>query len=327
MVAICIVLVIVCVLLIVYIYSLKKQVSNIGRELKITRQKEYNRQLKIALFDDDIEKMAVEINNNLDYQKQMKLEAEKSRRQLKQSVSDIAHDLRTPLTVVKGNLFILEKEEHLSSRGKESLRISIEKTDALKNMVDDFFELSVFESDSSLTVLEKVDATAYITQFVIDNEAVIRQHGLSPRLKLPEKSVFIKADKMLLTRMCNNLLNNVFKYAKDEFTLELGSYIGKWDFEAETLSDTYLEKDKLAKERDVEIAEIIFSNKVLSDKDFDVNMLFDRTYRGDKARPSGGAGLGLYIVKLLAHKQGAKVSATMNGDSLSIKMEFPVEFN
>ncbi len=328
---ICIVLAVLCIVLLVYILAMKKQADNIRAELEATRNENYNRQLRISLFDNNVSQMVSEINRNLDHQKAVKLEAEASKEQLKQSVSDIAHDLRTPLTVIKGNLFMLDKEEGLSKRGRESLRISMEKTDALKEMVDDFFELSVLESDLSAVKLEKIDATAFIAQFVIDNETVIRQHGLNPSLKLPEKSIFIKADEKLLMRMCNNLLNNVLKYAKDEFSVELRNScfcgvqhqgdVGSAQTEVERMhgagrwhdNDLY---DKKTADKDT--VEIIFSNKIAQDMDFDVNMLFDRTYRGDKARPSGGAGLGLYIVKLLAEKQGAKVSADNKDGKLNI---------
>lgn len=302
MLIVCIVLSVVCFILIFYICILKKQADIIGKELKATRQDDYNRQLKITLIDNDLEKMTSEINNNLDYQKMLKLEADKSRRQLKQSVSDIAHDLRTPLTVVKGNLFMLSKEQGLSEHGRESLRISMEKTDALKEMVDDFFELSVLESDLSSAELKKIDATTFIAQFVIDNETVIRQHGLTPKLILPEKSVFVRADEMLITRMFNNLLNNVLKYAKEGFVLKL-----------------------LENSHENDTVRISFSNKIDRENDFDAEKLFERTYRGNLARPSGGAGLGLYIVKLLAEKQGAAVSANIEEDNLEINIDFKKE--
>ena len=67
---------------------------------------------------------------------------------------------------------------------------------------------------------------------------------------------------------------------------------------------------------------IVFSNNIPIDSTFDVTQLFDRTYRGDKARPSGGAGLGLYIVKLLAEKQGAQVAAEIKEGVLLISISF-----
>ena len=298
LIIISIVLSIICVVLFCIIILYKKQADTMSKELKKTRDESYNRQLMITLFDGDMERLAAEVNNNLDYQKMLKLEADRSRRQLKQSVSDIAHDLRTPLTVVKGNLFMLSKEKGLSEHGRESLRISMEKTDALKEMVDDFFELSVLESDSSAAKLEQIDVTSFITQYVIDNETVIRQQRLTPKLILPEKSVFIMADEMLLTRMCNNLLNNIIKYAKDEFTVELND------------------------DNEDSAVRLMFSNGISKDKELDVDRLFDRAYKGDKERPTGGAGLGLYIVKILADKQGAKVSAKMLEGRLCIMVEF-----
>lgn len=194
----------------------------------------------------------------------------------------------------------MSKEENLSERGRESLRVSMEKTDALKEMVDDFFELSVLESDSSAAELKRIDITAFIAQFVIDNESVIRQQGLTPKLIIPEKSVFIMADEKLLTRICNNLLNNIIKYAKDEFAVKL------------------LDKDD---DGDY-TAKLVFSNRISSEEELDIDRMFDRTYKGDKARPSGGAGLGLYIVRLLADKQGAKVFAKIIEDRLYIMVEF-----
>ena len=108
---ICIVLAVLGIVLLVYILAMKKQADNIMAELEATRNENYNRQLRISLFDNNVSQMVSEINRNLDHQKAVKLEAEASKEQLKQSVSDIAHDLRTPLTVIKGNLFMLDKEE------------------------------------------------------------------------------------------------------------------------------------------------------------------------------------------------------------------------
>ena len=310
---VCIVLAIICIILLVYIYAMKRQARSIGAELGKTRRISYNRQITVSLFDKSQNELATEINRNLDYQKSMKLEAERSKEQLKQSISDIAHDLRTPLTVVKGNLQMLEREETLSERGREYLRISMERTDSLREMVDDFFEMSVLESDAEAVDLKRIDATAFLMQFVIDNEAVIRDRGLTPKIDLPEKSIFIKADEMLLRRMCNNLLNNVLKYAENEFEIALRC-------------DSMLEQEKVdispdMNDKDYRVS-IVFSNSIPTDSTFDVTQLFDRTYRGDKARPSGGAGLGLYIVKLLADKQGADVSACIEGDMLYMEMKF-----
>ncbi len=295
LILLCIALLAVCGVLVGRLLTIKQQLRVIREELIRTRDKSYNRQITVALVDNDLSEMTSTINENLDYQKTLKYETQQAERTIKQSVSDIAHDLRTPLTVIKGNLQMLEREEQLSDKGREYLRICGEKSDAMKSMADEFFELSLLESDTSAATLSKINATNMLMQFIVDNEAVIRGQSLEPDIQFPEKSVFILADEQLLIRMLSNLLNNVVKYATDEFTIRV---IG-------------------GEER----CSIVFSNAV-GDRGIDPELLFQRTYMGDKARSGNGAGLGLYIVKLLAEKQQAIAKASVENGILSIDISF-----
>ncbi len=292
----CIVLFLLCVWLVVYIFRLKAGMKDIKNELILTRDKEYNRQLTVDLMDDNLSEMTAEMNRNLDYQKKLKEKSEAAELSLKQSVSDIAHDLRTPLTVISGNLQMLKKECELSPAAMEYIRASEDRCRALKVMADDFFELSVLESDYSAATLEKVSFTNELMQFIVDNEAVIRANNLEPEVVFPEKTVFIMADRVLLSRMLGNLLNNVIKYAKDSFSLVLSE--------------------------NKEECIVTFSNQIDGERVIDTTQLFERTYRADKARSGSGAGLGLYIVKLLAEKQNAKVFAKVENNILSIGVNF-----
>ena len=176
------------VFLVMRLLLLKKDLKQIREELIKTREDDYNRSIRVSLTDGDMEILASEINRNLEHQKDLKLEAQRSRKQLQQSISDIAHDLRTPLTVVKGNLQMLEKEA-LSEEGRERLRISERKAETLKGMVDEFFELSVLESDSKPVELSKLDLMEFLPEFIVENETLIRQHGLTPNISLPEQSL------------------------------------------------------------------------------------------------------------------------------------------
>lgn len=290
-VVISIILVIMCTALSIHLLSLKSEMRKLKKELALTRDKGYNRQLTVTLIDKDFSALATEMNKNLDYQKQMKLQTERAERSLKQSVSDIAHDLRTPLTVIKGNLQMLEQEEKLSERGMGYLRVCEEKSEAMKQMADEFFELSVLESDSTEVVMSRVNITNLLMQFIADNEAVIRSCRLTPDVIFSEKTVFAQADEQLLMRMLSNLLSNIVKYAESEFAIVLEATESKCG--------------------------ITFSNPVNS-INIDTEHLFDRTYRADKSRQGTSAGLGLYIVKLLAEKQGAEVTATVENSVLKI---------
>ena len=286
----------ICLILLIWILVIKKNVRETRDELRKTKEEDYNRQLRVSLMDKDVESLVAEINSNLEYQKSLKLEEEKSRRQLEQSISDIAHDLRTPLTVVKGNLQMLEKE-NLSESGREYLNISSRKATTLKGMVDEFFELSVLESDSKPVELCKLDAIGFLSEFVIENETLIRDKNLTPEISFPEKSVFIQANREMLSRVFSNLISNILKYAKDSFELSV--------FEEES-SDKPHQK----------VCRIRIGNNVEDPASIDIEHIFDRTYRADKARSDGSAGLGLYIAKLLTEKQKGSINATLEDSKL-----------
>ena len=290
-----IILFIAVIILSLRLFLLRRNIRSISKELENTLSPDYNRQLKIDLSDHELNNLAVIINKNLDEQKKLKLKEERSRRQLEQSVADIAHDLRTPLTVVKGNLQLLNSES-LSEKGRQYLDVSTKKTEALKNMVDEFFELSVLESDPTPARLETIDLTAFLTEFLIDHEELIRSHSLEPEIQLPGKEITVRANREMLQRVFENLISNILKYANDSFFIKLADN-----------------------------GTITVGNKLKDGVYIDTDHIFDRTYRADKARSSGSAGLGLYIAKLLMEKQNGTITASDNAAILSFRLEFTNE--
>lgn len=297
-----IVLCIICLAEAIHMGIVKREMRRARRELELTREKGYNRQITVTLLNRDLEALVAAMNRNLDYQKQLKYEAEQSEKRLRQSVSDIAHDLRTPLTVIKGNLQMMEQKGNVPEDTMGYLRTCQKKCDTLKDMVDEFFEMSVLESDSGSAELMQVNITNLLMQFIVDHEAVIREKGLVPDINLPEKSVIIHADPQMVTRMLSNLLGNVLKYAKDSFGIRVD----------------------IIDEKDSSHLRIAFENRIMQGDEPDVAHLFDRTYQGNRARTASGAGLGLYIVKLLADKQGAEVFAVTKDKVLSVGIIFPM---
>lgn len=310
-------LAVICISLLIYMIRMKRELRNIKNELELTVDKTYNRQVSVDLFDKDLSGMTVQLNKNLDYQKQLKLETEKAEKGIRQSVSDIAHDLRTPLTVIKGNLQMLCMEENLSARGSQYVEMCVQKTDEMREMADDFFQLSVLESDLEAVALKRVDMTEQLLQFLVAQEAVIRTKGLEPQINFPEKSIFVLADEKQLTRIFSNLLNNVLRHAKgDTFQIILEETVVTG---AGSKPETPAGGTEAA---GVKECVVTFVNEVDSPETLDTGALFERTYRGDKARRGNGAGLGLYIVKLLAQKQKARVKAQIKENTLSLSVIF-----
>ena len=293
--AVFVILLLLIAFLLIKLIVVKSNLKKMREELQRTKEDSYNRNLRVTLLDRDLERLAAEINENIDYQKKLKLQTEQSKKQLEQSISDIAHDLRTPLTVIKGNLQLLETED-LSPKGKNYLDISSKKAEVLKSMVDEFFELSVLESDSKPVELTKIDIIPFLSEFIIENETLIREGNLTPQIDFPEKSVFIQANASLLNRVFNNLTGNIEKYSKGDLIL--------------SVSDS---EDGCV---------IRMGNSVENRDEIDLEHIFDRTYRADKARRDGSAGLGLYIAKLLMEKQKGSISACFEEDKLLFDLKF-----
>ena len=288
-----IILAILSVFLLITLLVIKRNIRNVTDELKKNRDTGYDRQIRVALIDKDIEQLAKELNHNLDHQKELKHKEEAAKKQLEQSISDIAHDLRTPLTVIKGNLQRLS-EETLSPEGRQYLDVSSRKAETLKGMVDEFFELSVLESDTQEAALGQLDIVSFLAQFIIDHETLIREKGLTPDISFPERSVFVEANEEMLNRVFSNLLANICKYAKDSFSISVSPEDGT----------------------------VTVGNKISSPDEIDVEHIFDRTYRADKARREGSAGLGLYIAKLLMEKQKGHIKADVENGRIRFMLNF-----
>ena len=287
-----IILSLICIVLFSYLVMLKRQIRNIVDELKSNRQESYNKQIRVQLFDRDLTELAKECNYNLDYQTQCKRRAKHQEQVTRQSISDIAHDLRTPLTVVKGNLQLLKQGGTLDEKEQQYLQVCEAKTEELKYMVDDFFELSMLESDDFKVELAAVNLTTLLLNVILEHEILIRENGLQPNIDLPEKTLLVQGNPQLLERIFGNLLGNIFKYAREEFSVRLMD-------EAQSCI-------------------VEFANPVSNSHSIDVIHLFDRTYMADASRSKPGTGLGLYIVKVLAGKQGAEVSARIEKEQLVI---------
>ena len=292
MIAAIVILWFICAGLLIYILIMKHQLRVMRRELKRTAEFDYDRHLMISLFDKDINDLAGEINTSIDHQKKLKMETEQAELSLRQSVSDIAHDLRTPLAVIKGDLQLILRDDGISENCRGYAGICLEKTERLKEMCDEFFELAVLESESGTVDVGKINLTNLLMSFIAENEGMIRLSGLEPEISLPHKTVFVHGDTQLVGRMLGNLLGNVLKYSHEFFTLTL-----------------------------TEDGCLTISNPISMNIP-EPERLFERTYRADRARGGKGAGLGLYIVKLLAQKQGAEVSADVKDDMLSVRIKF-----
>ncbi|WPC44286.1 sensor histidine kinase [Clostridium sp. JS66] len=282
------------ILLISYVFHLKAQIRSIGKQLENILEGKTEKKIDISLLDRDIEYLAGNINRNINFQKQLRIEVLRDEQKLKDSIANISHDLRTPLTSIMGYLQLLEKSE-LSEKQREKINILKKKSETLQNLVTSFFEITVIENNNIHINLEKVNLNNFLSDALLQNIVSFKEAGIEPIFDLPNTTIFIEADKMVLQRIVQNLISNILKYGS--------SYV----------------KISLTGKENVELS---FANKVKDPEKIDVNLLFEKFYIADRSRSSGSTGLGLSIVKLLAEKINAKAYAEIEEDILTLKIVF-----
>lgn len=279
---------------------MRREIRSMSRQLEDLSAGRSEKKISLTLVDARLNKLATQINENMELQKQLRIDARKSEQRLKDSIAGVSHDLRTPLTAIIGYIQMLERSG-LNGEQQEKATIILKKANAMRELVESFFELSVIESGQSELAEEAVNFTNIVSEAVVDFIPRFEAAELEPDVDLGNKSLYIAGDTTALGRIVQNLLSNALKYTAGRVKVAL-------------------------EERDGEII-LTVVNEVRPDTPPDMERIFERFYTGDDCRNSGSAGLGLYIVKLLAEKMQGAVSASLENKMLSVYVVFQEEKN
>ena len=269
--------------------SLKKQLRKIEKQI-------YSKErVNITLNDKDVERLAETINTTMQVQKQLRIDIMNRDERLKQNISDIAHDLRTPLASIRGYITLLKN--CTEQEKKEYLNIIERKSEELNLLINNFYEVSLYDNSSLEIQTTSIDIVQIIMEIVISNYSLIKNNEIEINNRLPEKQIKIYGEEIICKRIIQNLISNSIKYSTGYISIELD------EFDNEVI--------------------FIIRNSVLDLKKSELEHLFERFYTVDKSRNSSGSGLGLYIVKLLLEKIGGEVKVvSLEGDILSISIMF-----
>ena len=282
-----IVLIILVLFLLVRLILIKKELRRVTTAMKDNPGHE---QMNMDFVDRDLQKMIAEVNNL--YAEILKIcaESKADENKLKESVSVISHDMRTPLTSIIGYLQVAVRSDD-NDEIKDSVRIALERARYLNELVNDFFELSLIESDQVDIRIESVNLSGIICEEILAESPQIDRKGLEPVFAQQDKDFYVKADAQKLTRVIQNLISNAVKYSghRLEFTIE---ECGDGTTVLKIITDA--------------------SEKIDTDK------IFDRFYQNDSSRTKGGVGLGLYICRSFVEMMDGSISAKQEGKVFEI---------
>ena len=296
----------------------KNDIRQLGRRLSEIIQSDTNAQLTTQTFDKDIAALTQSANALLaksrhDYVKALRLEAD-----LKRAISNISHDLRTPLTSAKGYLQMLEgqaanaarqKTAHLtpSSRDENNplscpseeikdisvryLNIIRGRLDTLASLMNNLFAFSrAMEENISI---KQVNIGNILRDALTDSYAELENKGFTVESSIPDTPVYCSSDEDALKRVFQNLIKNAYVHGKKYLRVRL--------------------KDNI-----IEIA-----NKANGLNELDISRIFDRFYTADAARTHKRTGLGLAIAKELTERMGGTISALQEDDMLVVRICLP----
>ena len=286
---ICGVLAVVVVILAIKIRILQKSMDEICFCLSEHLSSDTNQLITVSSSDKHVRHLASEIARQLAELRRQRRQYINGDRELKEAVTNISHDLRTPLTAICGYLEMLEAEEMTDNARRYVEQIS-NRTEALKSLTEELFRYSVISSVSDLNY-EKVNVGGVLEDTLISFYGAFEQKNITPNISIPDKLIVRSLDKSALLRIFGNIINNAVKYSDGDFAVTMN-----------------------------ENGEITFTNTASALSAVDVARLFDRFYTVDSARKS--TGLGLSIAKLLTERMGGNLSADYQSALLTIRLSF-----
>ena len=242
--------------------------------------------LDISLVDKDIEQLAAVLNQYNEKQRQSIASTLRHEMYLKESIANISHDLRTPLTVILGHLQLLKKE-NLSAGQTQRIETIYNKAERMKALIQTFYDVSVIDAKEVTPVREDFNLTNLLINLIHRERPSIGKQKGHISCNWSAKSFRLSPFGLWYGRtIFQNLIINAIRYSSGSIKIDL----------------------KQGKEKS---AIFIIENPIDSKVEIDPNRLFERFYTGDKSRHNSGTGVGLAVVKLLTDKLGGNVFAKM----------------
>lgn len=294
LVSVCIMAVIIIIILFMKIYFMHLSCREICNAFSDRLTTDTNTLVDISSRDKYMRKLAESINIELRKLQTLRNHYVNGNNELKNAVTNISHDIRTPLTSICGYLDLLENEKK-NKNIENYLEVIRNRTNILVELTEELFKYSVIitaenESENNQEILSIGDV---LEESIASYYVALNEREIVPDIHIPEKKIIRSLNRSSLTRIFSNLINNAIKYSDGDLEICLK-----------------------------ETGEVIFTNTASKLSEIQVGRLFDRFYTVETARNS--TGLGLSIAKTLVNRMGGTISAEYQNEKLSIHVIFPI---
>ena len=255
--------------LLVKIHLLRKSINEITDAFQEKLATETNTLIDVSSRDPYVLKLASDINVQLRLLRKERQQFQQGDIELKEAITNLSHDLRTPLTAINGYLDLLDREDK-SDEVNRYISLIRDRSEALKSLTEELFRYSIVTSVQKIS-LERIDLVRALEESLVSFYGVFKERNIEPEIRLPEEPVWKTLDKEAISRVFSNIISNAIKYSEGDFSVSM-----------------------------TESGVITFSNIARKMDAVSVGRLFDRFYTVETGGNS--TGLGLSIAKILVNR-------------------------
>lgn len=284
-----IILIIILIYLVVKIFFMRNSIKEISISLENILKSDTNILLTVNTSDSNIKNLANTLNTELKNLRKQKLQHENGNQELKRTITNISHDIRTPLTAISGYLDLI-KENQKTDKQEEYIKIIERKTNELIILTEQLFVFSKTIDIEPNIKKEKICINELLEESITNFYTILKNKNIIPKIEITEKKIYKIVDRNTITRVFENILSNACKYSSGEFEISLNKE-GK----------------------------IRFSNKASLLDATTVEKIFDRYYTVESAKKS--TGLGLSIAKQLVELNGGTITGKFENGKLIIDIK------
>jgi len=275
-------------------------INEMTRSVRRIAEGDFNEVVKVQ-GEDELAYIATSLNDMTDKLLELMEKERDSERSKNELITNVAHDLRTPLTSIIGYMGYLTMKKDLDEETKENyIQMVYTKAKRLEKLIEDLFSFTKLNYGKIAMRVEKVDIVMLINQLLDDFYPSFTENDLEYELVCKQNSIIISADGNLLARLFDNLINNAIKYGKE------GKFIRVF----------------IRDEDEHVVVSVVNYGYVIPKKD--IKNLFNKFYRVEQSRSTntGGTGLGLAIVKNIVdmHKGNIEVRSDLDGTEFEVKL-------
>ena len=285
------------ILLIVLFLAYRRQVKKICRQLAFQKDNRTNLRLTASLPFEELNELIDAINTVIDLSHEIERTAQKNEMELKETITNLSHDIRTPLTSMDGYLQLLSQSESEKERAYYCAVIQ-SRIAVLKEMLEELFTYTKLQNETYTLELEPLDFGKCVRDTIFSFYDEFQAKGIEPKITLSEKPLPIMGNEEALHRTIQNVIKNALEHGYTAISLSLTG----------------------------EDSETVFScsNNVQNPEEIDTSKVFTRFYKADSARTHSSTGLGLFIAEGLTKRMNGNIHASLENDRFTIEIRFPL---